>query len=147
MNAESTITILAVDDDEGHRELVRRNLKRAGLANPVIGLSNGADALDYIFCRGAYASRRADTELVVLLDVNMPGTNGFEVLRQIKGDPSKRTIPVIMFSTTDDPREIKRCYDIGCSGYVTKPVDPSAFIEAVTRVGMFLSVVRAPEES
>jgi CheY-like chemotaxis protein len=137
-------TILVVDDDEGHRELVRRNLKRSGVVNPVVCLPNGDEALDYIFFRGAYAGR-PEAELLMLLDVNMPGTNGVEVLRQIKEDPRGHKIPIIMLTTTDDPREVKVCYDLGCSVYVTKPVDPSEFIEAVKRIGMFLTIVRLPE--
>jgi CheY-like chemotaxis protein len=83
----------------------------------------------------------------MLLDVNMAGLDGVEVLRQIKADPRKKKIPVIMLTTTDDPREINRCYELGCSVYVTKPVDPGAFIEAIKRLGMFISIVRVVEES
>jgi len=84
---------------------------------------------------------------LILLDVNMPGLDGAEVLRQIKAHPRKKKIPVIMLTTTDDPREIKRFYELGCSVYVTKPVDPGAFIEAIKRLGMFISIVSAVEES
>jgi len=141
---ESAATILVVDDDEGHRELVRRNLKRSGLTNTVTCLSTGAEALDYVFRRAAYACR-PEAELVMLLDINMPGMNGVEVLRQIKEDPHGRRIPIIMLTTADDPREVQRCYEIGCSVYVTKPIDPAEFIEAVKRLGMFLTIVRLPE--
>ncbi len=147
MELSTALTILVVDDDRGHRELVRRNLRRGGVANPIISLSTGNQALDYVFCRGAYSERKGDTELLLLLDINMPGVDGVEVLRQIKSDPKKKTIPVIMLTTTDDPREIKLCYELGCSVYVTKPVDPSAFIETVKRLGMFLVVVRVAEEA
>jgi CheY-like chemotaxis protein len=141
---ESAATILVVDDDEGHRELVRRNLKRSGITNTVVGLPNGAEALDYVFRRATHAGR-PDAELVMLLDINMPGMNGVEVLRQIKQDPHGCQIPIIMLTTTDDPREVKRCYELGCSVYITKPVDPAEFIEAVKRLGMFLTIVRLPE--
>ena len=137
-------TILVVDDDEGHRELVRRNLQRARLANPIVAFSGGQDALDYIFRRNIHADR-AETELIVLLDINMPGINGVEVLQQIKQHPLGQRVPVIMLTTTDDPREVKRCYELGCNVYVTKPVDPLEFMEAVKRLGMFLSIVRVPE--
>jgi CheY-like chemotaxis protein len=142
----SKLVILVVDDDQGHRELVRRNLLRAGITNTIIGLPNGKDALDYVFCRGEYAERRGASELLILLDINMPGIDGIEVLRQMKADPRKKKIPVIMLTTTDDPREISRCYELGCSVYVAKPVDPSAFIEAVKRLGMFIPIVRVAEE-
>jgi CheY-like chemotaxis protein len=144
MDQARNLTILVVDDDDGHRELVRRNLQRAGVTNAVVGLLNGGDALDYVFCRGAHAGRRTDAELLMLLDVNMPGINGIEVLRRIKSDPEKRKIPVIMLTTTDDPREVDQCYELGCSVYVMKPVDPTNFIDAIKKLGMFISIVRAP---
>jgi len=139
------VTIAVIDDDQGHRELVRRNLLRAGINNDIVDLTSGKEALDYIFCRGAFTNRTGDPELLVLLDINMPGgMDGVEVLRQIKDDPETRKIPVIMLTTTDDPREINRCYELGCNVYVTKPVDPSAFIEAIHRLGLFISIVNAP---
>ncbi len=147
MEHTNTLTILVVDDDQGHRELIRRNLQRGGVTNPVLELANGKEALDFVFSRGAHAQRKGDAELLMLLDVNMPGLDGVEVLRQIKADPRKKKIPVIMLTTTDDPREISRCYELGCSVYVTKPVDPGAFIEAIKRLGMFISIVRVVEEA
>jgi CheY-like chemotaxis protein len=138
------VTIVVVDDDEGHTELVRRNLKRSGIRNPIVTLSTGGEALDYVFCRAAHAERKGNSELLMLLDINMPGLDGVEVLRQIKANADTKRIPVIMLTTTDDPREINRCYELGCSVYVTKPVDPSAFIDAIHRLGLFISVVRMP---
>jgi CheY-like chemotaxis protein len=146
MENAMSITILIVDDDAGHRELVRRNLKRSGLINPILTLSEGQEALDFVFRRGVHANR-AEAELLILLDINMPGINGVEVLRQIKEDPEKRKIPILMLTTTDDPREVARCYELGCNVYVTKPVDPGEFMEAVNRIGLFLSIVKVPEES
>ena len=147
MEIANTVTILVVDDDDGHRELIRRNLKRGGVLNNIVVLTNGAEALDYVFCRSAYSDRRATGELLILLDVNMPGIDGVEVLHQIKADPQKRKIPVIMLTTTDDPREVHKCYELGCNEYVTKPLDPNMFIEAIRRLGMFLSIVIVPEVS
>jgi CheY-like chemotaxis protein len=139
---ESGFTILIVDDDEGHIELIRRNLRRIALGNPILALQDGARALAYVFHRGEFEQRPC-TEILILLDINMPGSvNGIEVLRQIKADPVTRRIPVIMLSTTDDPREVARCYELGCSVYITKPVDSALFIEAVKRLGLFLQVIR-----
>lgn len=145
MENPQSVTIMVVDDDEGHRELVRRNLRRSGLSNPIVSMANGQEALDYIFRRNTHADR-AESELLVLLDINMPGINGMEVLRVIKGDAAKKKIPIIVLTTTDDPREVARCYELGCSVYITKPVDPTQFMEAVKRMGLFLSVVKVPEE-
>lgn len=139
---EGVFTILLVDDDEGHVELVRRNLRRIGVSNPIIALYDGAKALDYIFRRGEFEGRES-VDLLILLDINMPGSvNGVEVLRQMKADALTRKTPVIMLSTTDDPREIGKCYDLGCSIYITKPVDPVQFIEAIKRLGLFLQIIR-----
>jgi CheY-like chemotaxis protein len=138
------LTILVIDDDDGHTELVRRNLERSGVHNPIVALNSGRLALDFVFRRGAYANRAGNGELLVLLDINMPGIDGVEVLRQIKADPSTKSIPVIMLTTTDDPREINRCYAMGCSVYITKPVESAAFIEAIKRLGLFISVVSPP---
>lgn len=145
MTADETLAILVVDDDEGHAELVRRNLRRAGVNNPIISLSTGQAALDYVFCEGQFASR-PQGHLMVLLDINMPGLDGIDVLTRIKADPQRRAIPVVMLTTTDDPREVERCYALGCNVYMTKPVEPLAFIEAVNRLGLFISVVNVPPE-
>lgn len=147
MNRPDLLTILIVDDDSGHIELVRRNLRRAGINNPIITVNSGSEALDFIYCRDAYAKREGDRELLILLDINMPGgIDGIEVLRQIKGDPLTKKIPVLMLTTTDDPREVNRCYELGCSVYITKPVDPSEFIEAIQLLGLLLTVVTMPKE-
>jgi len=146
MAAGHQVTILIVDDDEGHQELVRRNLVRSGITNPVASVGNGRDALDYVFHRGAHERRLGNGELLILLDINMPGLDGVEVLRQVKADPEAKKIPIIMLTTTDDPREVNRCYELGCSVYITKPVDPSAFIEAVRRLGLLISVVSMPTD-
>jgi CheY-like chemotaxis protein len=142
---ESVFPILIVDDDEGHVELVRRNLSRIALGNPLIAINDGARALDYIFRRGEFAGRKGADPLI-LLDINMPGSlGGVEVLRQIKADPATCKTPIIMLSTADDPREVALCYELGCSVYITKPVDPLQFIEAIRRLGLFLQLIRLPE--
>ena len=135
-------TILIVDDDEGHVELVRRNLRRIPMSNSILTLQDGERALNYIFRRGDFA-QRDEVQLLILLDINMPGSvNGVEVLRRMKADPVTRKTPVIMLSTTDDPREVALCYELGCSVYITKPVDSVQFIEAIKRLGLFLQIIR-----
>jgi CheY-like chemotaxis protein len=139
---EAVFTILMVDDDEGHVELARRNLRRIGVSNPIVTVNDGARALDYIFRRGEFA-QRDEVQLLILLDINMPGgVNGVEVLRQMKADPVTRKTPVIMLSTTDDPREIAMCYELGCSVYIKKPIDSVQFVEAMKRLGLFLQIIR-----
>jgi len=130
------VTILVADDDKGHCELVRRNLRRAGLRNPIVTVHAGDAALEHVRVH-------APTEpVLVLLDINMPGAiDGIAVLREIKGAAPTRRVPVIMLTTTDDPREMGRCYDLGCNVYVTKPVDPARFIESIRRIGLLIEIV------
>ncbi len=145
MPAEEKVSLLLVDDDEGHAELVRRNLKRIGISNAITSVTRGEEALDFLFSRGRYKDRPGSGSLLVLLDIKMPGSlDGIEVLRQIKANPDTKRIPVIMLTTTDDPRDVNRCYELGCSTYIKKPIDPTQFIESVSRLGLFISVVSLP---
>jgi CheY-like chemotaxis protein len=138
-------TILVVDDDLGHCELVRRNLRRAGVSNEIRSVHDGKSALDFVFGQGAFAGHALRSDLLILLDINMPGgMSGLDVLQALKADAAARIIPVIMLTTTDDPRDIEKCYALGCSVYITKPVDPERFIEAVKRLGLLLSVIQVP---
>jgi len=140
------LAILLAEDDEGHASLVQRNLKRAGIANQVVHVKDGQEALDYVRREGTYAGRAPDGPLLLLLDIKMPRVDGIEVLRQIKADENTTKVPVIMLTTTDDPREVQRCYELGCSVYVIKPVAYDDFIEAIRRLGLFLAIVRVPRE-
>jgi CheY-like chemotaxis protein len=144
---EQPLVVLLAEDDDGHATLVSRNLKRAGIANDLVHVSDGQEALDYVRCEGAYRSRKPDGPLLLLLDINMPRMDGIEVLRQIKSDEDTAQIPVMMLTTTDDPREVERCYKLGCSVYVTKPVEYDAFVEAVHRLGLLLQIVKVPQEA
>lgn len=139
----SPVMILVVDDDLGHCELIRRHLRRAAVSNPVVMVQSGEDALDFIHRRGPHEGRAGGGRLLVLLDINMPGgMNGIDLLGLLKADDQTSSLPVIMLTTTDDPHEIERCYALGCGVYVTKPVEPNAFIEAIRRIGLFIEIVR-----
>ncbi len=140
------LVILLAEDDEGHAYLVQQNLLDAGLANRVVHVRDGQEALDFIRCAGAYSDRVPNGPLLLLLDINMPRVDGVEVLRQLKADPKTNEFPVIILTTTDDPREVKRCYELGCSSYVTKPVEYDRFVEAIRRLGLFLAIVKVPRE-
>ncbi|HWB09269.1 MAG TPA: response regulator [Pirellulales bacterium] len=145
MLAEPLVILLAEDDD-GHARLVERNLQRAGVTNQIVRARDGQEALDYVHREGTHSDRGFSSPLLLLLDINMPRVDGVEVLRQIKADEATYKIPVIMLTTTDDPREVERCYQLGCSVYITKPVEYDAFVEAVKRLGLFLQVVQVPVE-
>lgn len=142
--AAEPLHIVLAEDDDGHATLIQRNLERAGLVNGFLRVKDGQEALDIIRGEGPYAKQPPRGNVLLLLDINMPRLDGVEVLRRLKADPRTVTIPVIMLTTTDDPREVERCYQLGCSVYVTKPVEYSAFIEAIKRLGLFLQVVRVP---
>ena len=139
-------TILLVEDDDGHAKLVEINLKRAGVINPIVRAKDGIEALDYVMSRGKYADQPSPHILLILLDINMPRLDGVETLRQLKSDEALKNIPVIMLTTTDDPREVERCYDLGCNIYITKPVEYDRFAEAIQRLGLFLQVIAMPQE-
>ncbi|MBN9517877.1 response regulator [bacterium] len=145
MPAEPMV-ILLVEDDDGHAYLVEQNLLEAGFVNPLVRLRDGQEALDYVRCEGAFAGRPPNGPVLMLLDINMPRVDGVEVLRRLKADAKTDQLPVIVLTTTDDPREVKRCYEVGCSSYVTKPVEYEKFVEAIRRLGLFLTIVRVPRE-
>lgn len=138
------LTIIMAEDDDGHAVLIERNLRRAGVTNGIVRLRDGQEVLDYLRAEGAHRGRRVHGPLLLLLDINMPRVDGVEVLRQLKASPQTAAIPVIMLTTTDDPREVARCYELGCSVYVTKPVAYDAFSEALRRLGLFLLIVTLP---
>jgi CheY-like chemotaxis protein len=138
------VTILLAEDDDGHAQLVQRNLERAGLLNGFLRVHDGQELLDCLASRGDSHQQTLDSALVVLLDINMPRIDGVEALRRIKADPATHRTPVIMLTTTDDPREIDRCYELGCNVYITKPVEYEGFIDAIRRLGLFLQIVQRP---
>jgi CheY-like chemotaxis protein len=145
--AAEPLTILLAEDDEGHASLIQRNLKRAGIVNDTEHVKDGQEALDYIHSAGRFAARTPKGPLLLVLDINMPRVDGVEVLRQIKSDAKTAKLPVVMLTTTDDPREVERCYELGCSVYITKPVEYTAFVEALNRLGLFLQIVKVPREA
>lgn len=138
--------ILLAEDDEGHAQLIKKNLSRGGLQNEVIHVSDGQLALDFILCQGEYAARSSVGRMLLLLDIKMPRMDGIQVLERLKQDERAEKIPVIMLTTTDDPREVERCYELGCSAYITKPVAYESFVEAIRRLGLFLQVVTVLRE-
>ena len=139
------VTILLVEDDPGHARLIEKNLRRSSITNDIITVSDGQQALDYLFSEGEYAGCECALPLLVLLDLNMPVLDGYQVLERIKADDRTKRIPVVILTTTDDAREVSRCYDLGCNVYVTKPVDYEQFSEAVRKLGLFLRVVTVPD--
>jgi CheY-like chemotaxis protein len=141
-----SLGVIIAEDDEGHATLMRRNLKRAGLEIDPVHVRDGQEALDYMYRRAPWADRARHGALVLLLDLNMPRLGGLEVLRQLKNDAELGRIPVFVLTTTDDPAEVDRCYTLGASACIVKPVEYAAFSEAVQRLAQFLMTAAIPGE-
>lgn len=145
MNAQNKApVILIVDDDEGHAFLVRDSLQEAGLSNRIEHFRDGQAVLDFFFHRGTGPLVEPGEAYLVLLDIRMPKVDGVEVLRQLKAHKELHKLPVIMLTTTEDPREVERCHDLGCNVYLQKPVDYGKFAEAMRRLGLFITLLLVP---
>lgn len=135
------VTIVMVEDDLGHARLIEKNIRRANISNEIRHFADGGSALDYLFSDAV----RQNGPLLVLLDLNLPDMQGTDILRKLKSDDRLRRAPVVVLTTTDDKVEIERCYDLGANVYITKPVDYESFAGAIRQLGMFLSVMQAPD--
>ena len=138
-------TIMMIEDDLGHAKLIEKNIRRAGVANPIVHLADGDSALAALFGGGGDTPEHAALPTLILLDLNLPDMSGVDVLRKVKADPVLKRVPVIMLTTTDDKLEIQRCYDLGCNVYITKPLIYHDFASAVRQLGVFLTVIQVPE--
>jgi CheY-like chemotaxis protein len=133
--------ILLADDNEDDLELEMRALAQYRVANEIVVVRDGAEALDFLYRRGAFSNRNPAAPLVVLLDINMPKINGLEVLEKMKGDPDLRAIPVVMLTSSRQGPDVERCYDLSANAYVLKPVDFAQFADAVKTIGKFWAVL------
>jgi CheY-like chemotaxis protein len=137
------VTIIMIEDDAGHARLIERNIRRAGVTNEIIHFADGTSSRAYF---EQLRNQLADvTPILVLLDLNLPDVSGIDILEYLKGDGHLRLAPVIVLTTTDDQSEIKRCYDLGCNVYITKPVDYEQFATAIRQLGLFFSVIKVPD--
>jgi CheY-like chemotaxis protein len=136
--------ILLVDDSPRDTELALDALAQHNLANEVIALHDGAEALDYLFRRGPFADRANGQPAVVLLDLKMPKVDGLEVLRQIKSDPQLKTIPVVVLTSSREESDLVKSYQLGVNAYIVKPVQFHEFVEAVKLLGAFWAIVNEP---
>ncbi|MCK0195808.1 response regulator [Ancylobacter sp. 6x-1] len=134
-----------IEDDEGHARLIERNIRRAGVNNPITPFTNGTEALAYLLGPNGSGEVSAGRHLLILLDLNLPDMTGIEILEKVKSNPHTRRTPVVVLTTTDDSREIQRCYDLGANVYITKPVNYESFAHAIRQLGLFFSVMQVPE--
>ena len=138
--------ILLAEDDANDIELTLIGLAEHHLANSVDVVRDGAQALDYLYRRGAFASRPAGNPIVLLLDLKMPKVNGLEVLKKIKADPALKIIPVVVLTSSREAPDVKSCYEYGVNAYVTKPVDFGEFTKAAATLGVFWAALNLPPD-
>jgi DNA-binding response OmpR family regulator len=147
MSPVTPVTIVMIEDDEGHARLIERNIRRAGINNDLITFSSGFTALAYLLGPDGSGTASADRQLLILLDLNLPDISGIDILKRLKGNAHLKVAPVVVLTTTDDSREVQRCYELGANVYVTKPVDYEAFSNAIIQLGLFLSVIQVPRNA
>jgi CheY-like chemotaxis protein len=136
--------ILLVDDSARDREMALDALHQNNLSNEVVALRDGAEALDYMYRRGEYASRPDEDPIVILLDLKMPRVDGLEVLRTLKEDRRFKVVPIVMMTSSREEQDVVRSYQLGVNAYVVKPLNFHDFIEAVKAVGVFWAVTNEP---
>lgn len=143
--AETPIEILLVEDNPNDVELTLHALQENKLTNRIEVVRDGAEALEFIFCTGAYVNRRIENSLkIILLDLKLPKVDGLEVLRRIKSDPRTRTIPVVVLTSSREERDIVESYQLGVNSYIVKPVDFEQFTEAVRNLGLYWLLLNQP---
>ena len=137
----NSVRIVMIEDDLGHARLIEKNFRRANISNEISHFADGASAMDYLFSEEA----RLNGPILILLDLNLPDMSGTDILVRVKNDERLKRAPVVILTTTDDKQEVQRCYDLGCNVYITKPVDYESFAGAIRQLGLFLSVIQAPD--
>lgn len=145
MSANDVVEILLVEDNPTDAELTIEALREANLANHLIWVKDGAEALDFVFSRGAYAGRSSDSlPKVILLDLRLPKVDGLEVLKTLKADERTRTIPVVILTSSKEDRDIAESYQFGVNSFVSKPVGFEEFAKVVADLGLYWLIVNRP---
>lgn len=139
------VKIIMIEDDEGHARLIERNIRRSGVNNEIVPFANGTDAVKHLFGSDNTGIAHKDDALLILLDLNLPDMTGIDILRRVKENQYLKQAPVVVLTTTDDAQEIKRCYELGCNVYITKPVNYENFANAIRQLGLFFSVIQVPQ--
>lgn len=139
------VAIIMIEDDEGHARLIEKNIRRAGVTNEIISFRDGTTGVNYLLGSDGSGLIAIGRPSLVLLDLNLPDMTGIDILARLKANEHTRRTPVIVLTTTDDAREIQRCYDLGANVYITKPLNYESFANAIRQLGLFLSVMQIPE--
>ncbi|HEV7779810.1 MAG TPA: response regulator [Chitinophagaceae bacterium] len=145
----NSVEILLVEDSNADAQLAIRELKKHNMANNLVHVKNGAEALDFIFATGEYAVTRGINypPKVILLDIQMPKVNGIEVLERIKADPRTKAIPVVVLTSSKESPDIQKCYDLGANSYIVKPVNFEGFTEAIKNLGFYWLLLNQPPKN
>lgn len=138
------VTIVMIEDDEGHARLIEKNIRRAGVHNEIVPFADGTTALDFLLGEDRSGTVSVGRYLLILLDLNLPDMTGIDILEKVKTNPHTKHLPVVILTTTDDEAEIKRCYDLGANVYITKPVEYDSFANAIRQLGLFFAVLQVP---
>lgn len=140
------MVILIAEDDDGHAKLIKKNIESAGIKNEMIRFLDGEDVLNFLYGKteNGKPKMKKDIPYVLLLDIRMPKIDGIQVLEKIKADEGLKKIPVIILTTTDDPKEVEKCHELGCNNYITKPLDYDKFVDVIRKLGFFLKIVKIP---
>jgi len=142
MDTDAVVDILLVEDNPCDAELIIRALRKQNIANSITVVEDGAQALDFVFCRGDFSNRSVDAPpKVILLDLKLPKVDGLEVLRQIKSDERTRSIPAVIVTSSEEDPDIKTAYALGVNSYVVKPIGAEDFVKAVRRLGLYWLLV------
>jgi len=138
----NNVEILFVEDSADDAVLTIRALKKSGFANNLHHVNDGAEALDFMYCKGVYALRNInENPKLILLDLKMPKISGLEVLEKIKSDPNMRSIPVVILTSSKEDPDIQKCYALGANSYITKPVESDNFFNVIKEIGMYWMVI------
>ena len=140
MEVYKKLIILIAEDDDGHAELINNGLIESGVKNEIIRFSNGEEVWNFFSSNDSKMIQ--DNNYLLLLDINMPKMDGIEVLKLMKSDTDLKEIPIMMLTTTYDPREVEACYKLGCNIYITKPIDFNKFTEILTRLCLFIQIIK-----
>src|ERR1700753_2952038 len=138
------VAIIMIEDDEGHARLIERNIRRSGVNNEIVPFTDGTTAIRSLFGNDGTGLDHKGRALLILLDLTLPDMGGIEILQRVKENKYLKSTPVVVLTTTDDSQEIKRCYELGCNVYITKPVNYESFANAIRQLGLFFSVIQVP---
>jgi two-component system response regulator len=141
MSGYEEVQILLAEDSPTDAEMTLRSLKKIGLTNEVIWVKDGQEALDYLFCKGIYSERASKKPRLIMLDIKMPKVNGIDVLVELKNSNETKTIPVVMLTSSAEEQDIAKSYNLGVNSYIVKPVEFDRFVEEVTKVGCYWTVM------